>query len=238
MSQESESRPSGRQPMADADPAPAMHPPQARDDQSGRPDMPLMARIAFLLHQFNVASNRYADMFAETHNLHKTDLQALASLIEAARRGRSMNAGELSAQLHLSAPATTALLDRMSRMGHLRRRRNDFDRRIVDIHVSPEAMALGRQLFEPIARHTGRVIANFESEDQAVIERFLVQVGESVQAASEEVARASATANPGRGEDAKGTSDPGRIAGRGGHHPTPHPSRSAGGSRTRPAVAP
>lgn len=200
-----------------------------------------MARIAHHLHQFTTASSRYADVFAETHGLHKTDLQALSNLIEAARRGRSMNAGELSAQLHLSAPATTALLDRMSRAGHLRRRRNDFDRRIVDIHVSPEAMTLGRQLFEPIARHTGQVIAGFAADDQAVIERFMVQVCEAVRAAHDEVAHPDGgPGGPGGhgGAEAQGLRSPGR-AGSTQHDPGGHAAKSIRRRiASRPAVMP
>ncbi len=144
--------------------------------------------ILQLLRQVAVASGRFSDSFAESHDLHRTDLNALSVLMDSANSGRPMSAGELAGRLSLSAPATTALLDRLSRVGHVQRHRNLNDRRIVDIQVSPGAMQLGRQLFEPLSRHVGRALSKYPVGELDLMARVLRDVLAAIQDAQAEAA--------------------------------------------------
>ncbi len=144
--------------------------------------------ILQLLRQVAVASGRFSDSFAESHDLHRTDLNALSVLMDGAHSGRPMSAGELAGRLSLSAPATTALLDRLSRVGHVQRHRNLNDRRIVDIEISPGAMQLGRQLFEPLSRHVGRALGQYTVSELDLMARVLRDVLAAIQEAQVEAA--------------------------------------------------
>src|SRR5262245_5400564 len=65
----------------------------------------LMVRMRAL----TVESDRFAERFAASHGLHRTDLNALVVILDAARAGRPLTPGGLGAALNLSPPATTAL---------------------------------------------------------------------------------------------------------------------------------
>lgn len=173
--------------------------------------------IMQLLRRVTVASGRFTDSFAESHDLHRTDLNALSVLLDAGRRGRALNAGELASSLHLSAPATTALLDRLSRVGHVQRRRNTADRRIVDVEISPQAHVLGRQLFEPMGRHVGIVMSRYRDEELSLIERFLGEALQAIEDAAGEAAGARAHPGPAQARAEQGPA---------GALPPPHITRS------------
>ncbi|WP_233494239.1 MarR family winged helix-turn-helix transcriptional regulator [Renibacterium salmoninarum] len=55
--------------------------------------------------------------------------------------------------MNLSSPATTALIDRLDRAGHVERRRSGTDRRQVQLASTEKAKQTGRALFGPLARH-------------------------------------------------------------------------------------
>lgn len=143
-------------------------------------------QIIRLLRGVSVASGQFTDAIAESHELHRTDLNALSALMDAGRQGRALSAGELAARLRLSAPATTALLDRLSRVGHVHRKRNATDRRIVDIEITPHARTMGHRLFEPMGRHVSQVIERYAPEQLELIERFLAEVLLAIEAARAE----------------------------------------------------
>jgi DNA-binding MarR family transcriptional regulator len=125
------------------------------------------------LRWFNVETDRFAELFGDAHGLHRTDLNALVVVMDAARRGESISPGQLARALHLSASATTAVLDRLAAAGHIRRDRDQADRRRIGLLVSEEALRLGEQFFRPLAVELSRAWTGFDAEQRAVIARFL-----------------------------------------------------------------
>ncbi|WP_035769413.1 MarR family winged helix-turn-helix transcriptional regulator [Arthrobacter castelli] len=144
-------------------------------DDAGIPDnaRPLL----LLLQQFTVESNRFVDQLSGKHHLHRTDLNALAAIIAFVQRGEDATPGRLGESLNLSSPATTALLDRLNRAGHINRERSEQDRRQVHLSITDLAARTGKEMFAPLSRHIGEVIVGYSEEERALIERF---VGEAI----------------------------------------------------------
>lgn len=145
----------------------------------GEADDPRMQTV-HLLRAITVELHLSAGGFAERNGLHPTDLRALISLLDAARAGTPATPGWLGAQLGLNSAGTTALVDRLERLGHVRRTRDGQDRRRVLIEVSDAAVALGQSFFGPLIEDVLGVADAFDATELATIDRFLRGVTEAV----------------------------------------------------------
>ena len=100
-----------------------------------RPPQP-HAELFAAMREFTLESDRYVERVASLHGLHRTDLNALGFLIRPGREANSMTPGKLGEALNLSSPATTALVDRLERSGHVNRQRGQTDRRQVQLAMT------------------------------------------------------------------------------------------------------
>ncbi|GAB3467811.1 MarR family winged helix-turn-helix transcriptional regulator [Actinophytocola sediminis] len=121
------------------------------------------------LRQLTVELDRFIEVLSLTHGMHRTDLTAVALIVDA---GQPLSPGELAHALHLSASATTALLDRLESAGHVRRERSTTDRRRIELRVNPEAREF-RRAFAPLGRELSLGWGEFDGADRRVIARFL-----------------------------------------------------------------
>jgi DNA-binding MarR family transcriptional regulator len=126
-----------------------------------------------MLRQLNVETDRFAELFGEIHGLHRTDLNALVVIMDAAIRGEPISPTGLARALHLTASATTAVLDRLEHAGHLHRDRSAHDRRRVELHMAAAAMRLGEQFFRPLASELTHAWADLDPAERATVARFL-----------------------------------------------------------------
>ncbi|HEU5469683.1 MAG TPA: MarR family transcriptional regulator [Actinophytocola sp.] len=131
------------------------------------------AELAQLLRQLVVETDRFAEMFGAAHGMHRTDLNALTVIMDAARRGAPMSPSQLAAALHLSASATTAVLDRLEAAGHLHRDRDPTDRRRVELVMADHAMQLGQRFFTPLGAELAEAWATLTARERRTIARFL-----------------------------------------------------------------
>lgn len=145
------------------------HEPPGESDARPESDLALVR----LMRQLNVETDRFAEMFGEAHGLHRTDLNAMVVIMDAARRGERISPGELARALHLSASATTAVLDRLEEAGHVHRDRSAHDRRRIHLDLPASTLRLGEQLFRPLGVELSRAWAVFGPEERATILRFL-----------------------------------------------------------------
>ena len=143
-------------------------------------------QLMALLRAYSVETDRYVETRGSHHELHRTDLNALAVIMDASRVGEPLTPGRLGAALHLSSPATTALLDRLERNGHVRRVRSTVDRRRVDLEMTENAAVLGGALFAALGRHVGEVIAGYSEHEREIVARFLTDVIAATVAARQE----------------------------------------------------
>ncbi len=132
--------------------------------------------VALLLRRLNVELDAVGQRFAEIHGLNRTDVRALVAIMDAARGGRAMTAGGLGAAVDLSSASVTALLDRLERVGHVRRVRDPADRRRVALEMSESAMAAGAEFFGGLQRDLVAAMGSYSEEDLAVVRRFLTDM--------------------------------------------------------------
>ncbi|GIH74249.1 transcriptional regulator [Planobispora longispora] len=137
-------------------------------------------RVVHLLRAITVELDRIGERFAARHALHPTDVRALICLLDAARAGTPATPGMLGAQLGLNSAGTTAVVDRLERLGHVRRERDTRDRRRVLLTVDESAVELGWDFFGPLIQEIVAVMGRFDAAGQATVERFLGEVHEAV----------------------------------------------------------
>ncbi|MFJ1706371.1 MarR family winged helix-turn-helix transcriptional regulator [Kitasatospora sp. NPDC088346] len=149
------------------------HPPQ----ESG-PD-----RRAFggLLQGLASEMNLLGHDFAAAQGLHATDVQALLAVMRGTAGGGVVTPGRLREELALTSGAVTAVLDRLERAGHIRRTRDEADRRQVNIHYNPGASALATAWFTPVAECTDAVREEFTADQLHVVARFLGRMTEELE---------------------------------------------------------
>ncbi|MFG1920532.1 MarR family winged helix-turn-helix transcriptional regulator [Cryptosporangium sp. NPDC048952] len=128
------------------------------------------------LRRYFVEARLVTHAFADLHGLHATDLHALIEVMDAEGRGDPATPGRLGEALGLSSGATTAVIDRLERLGHIRRERTAGDRRRVYLHYDEEGMALAREYFGPLHERIYQVVGEFTEEEVAVAHRFLTAV--------------------------------------------------------------
>ncbi|WP_217991194.1 MarR family winged helix-turn-helix transcriptional regulator [Mobilicoccus massiliensis] len=108
--------------------------------------------------------------------MHPTDLRTLVLLLESDRDGRAIGPAQLAQQLGLTTAAVTSVVDRLERLGLVRRQPSATDRRRVEVRLTDEARTstlggLGH-LVATIARRVG----TYPPRDQAAVVRFLADV--------------------------------------------------------------
>jgi DNA-binding MarR family transcriptional regulator len=136
--------------------------------------------LALLLRRLTVELDAVGQRFAHLHDLGRTDVRALVAIMDAARRGDAMTAGRLGAAVELRSASVTALLDRLERVGHVRRVRDPEDRRRVVLEMSPSAMAAGGEFFGGLQRDLLAAMAGYSDDELAVVGRFLSDMTEVI----------------------------------------------------------
>ncbi|WP_282693940.1 helix-turn-helix domain-containing protein [Streptomyces sp. CC208A] len=136
--------------------------------------------LVHLLRAVTVELDLLGAEFATRHGLHPTDVRALVHLLDAARAGTRPTPGRLGEQLRLNSAGTTALVDRLERLGLVRRTRDTTDRRRVLLEVEEKATELGWAFFGPVIGEVVKAAEGFEAEELETVRRFLASVLESV----------------------------------------------------------
>jgi len=134
------------------------------------------AEIALLLRRLNVELDAVGQRFADLHGLNRTDVRALVAIMDAARRGQALTAGGLGDAVDLRSASVTALVDRLERVGHVRRVRDADDRRRVALEISESAMAAGVEHFGGLQRDLVAAMGDYSEEELAVVRRFLEEM--------------------------------------------------------------
>ncbi|MEU6216262.1 MarR family transcriptional regulator [Streptomyces sp. NPDC047022] len=129
--------------------------------------------IVHLLRAVTVELGLHSARFALRNGMHPTDVRALIALMDASRAGQDMTAGRLGSLLGLNSAGTTALVDRLERLGHVRRVRDARDRRRVLIEVDERAVDLGQTFFGPLIGQAVRLLRGYDERERAAVHGFL-----------------------------------------------------------------
>jgi DNA-binding MarR family transcriptional regulator len=155
----------------------------------GTPDTPGPPPLVRLLQEFSLEANRYVDSAGGRNDMHRTDLSALSVIMQHAARNEIVTPGVLRKELHLSSPATTALIDRLYNSGHVVRERQGTDRRQVQLRMTPKAYRDGAAMFRPLAIHMAAAMAEFTPEELDIATRFMSSMIEATVRAGQEAAQ-------------------------------------------------
>ena len=136
--------------------------------------------ITRLIRRLTVEVDAMGARFADQHGLGRTDVRALVAIMDAARRGEALTAGRLGEAVELRSASVTALIDRLERVGHLRRVRDPEDRRRVSLEMSDAAMAAGAAHFGGLQRELTAAMGGYSDEELAVVRRFLTEMTEVI----------------------------------------------------------
>ncbi|MFF4947878.1 MarR family transcriptional regulator [Streptomyces chattanoogensis] len=155
--------------MSEGEPGPGKAEPGQSEVEPG-------LQVVHRLRSVTVELDLLGAEFAQQNGLHPTDLRALICLLDAARSGTPTTPGRLGAQLGVNSAGTTALVDRLERLGHVRRVRDTRDRRRVLLEVDERAVALGELFFGPLITEIVEAMGTFTASEMATVQRFLLTV--------------------------------------------------------------
>lgn len=144
-------------------------------------------RLLQLLQDFGQASDRYVESTGGHYGTHRTDMNGLTVIMKYQRAGTSPSPRDLSRELQLSSPATTAMLDRLDRLGYIIRQRSERDRRSVHIALTDKAMAEAREMFRPLGAKMTELISSYNEQQIALLSDFMARAVAGVDEARLEV---------------------------------------------------
>lgn len=87
--------------------------------------------------------------------------------------GIPISPARLSKRISLSSGATTTLLNRLERAGHIVRTREHADRRRVTIRSSSQIAGPAIEFFAPLGRNLDAMLAGYSSAELERVEGFL-----------------------------------------------------------------
>lgn len=136
------------------------------------------------LRIFTAEIERYVVQMSHVHTMHRTDLSAIGYVMDHA----GASPGEIAEGLNLSPSATSAMLDRLERVGHVRRERVESDRRSVRVVITDQALAVGGSMFGLLATHLRTVLDTCDDEELARTAALMHRLNDAARVASREAA--------------------------------------------------
>jgi DNA-binding MarR family transcriptional regulator len=123
--------------------------------------------LAVRMHQN--ASDQVDDSATGYFGINRTDARCLDIIDQCGR----VTAGELAVASGLTTGAITTVLDRLERAGHVRRIRDDVDRRRVMVELTEDARDRAMQVYGPIASDGIAQLARYTVEELTLIRDFM-----------------------------------------------------------------
>ena len=125
---------------------------------------------------YGATFTEFSHRFASGLGLHTTDATALMEITAAEEKGAPLSPARLSERISLTSGATTALLNRLEKAGHIVRTRENADRRVVTLHSSAHVQDLADEFFGPLAVRLDAMMAKYPPELLSRFEEFLVDL--------------------------------------------------------------
>lgn len=148
---------------------------------AGRP--PGRAAVLALAQAVRTMMSRmqqYTDRVGHHAGLHRSDLAAMNIISQASQRGQRLTPSDVAHRMSLSPAAVTALVDRLAKVGHLRRQPDDHDRRRVRLIVSDQAVAVSVTMFRPLTQAMARALEPYSDEELELVTRVLNDLSAAV----------------------------------------------------------
>lgn len=134
------------------------------------------------LHDWAVSSAELNQHLAAWLSLPSSDANALGHIIWSAEEGRPLSPADLSRRIGMTTGATTVLLHRLERAGHIRRSREHTDRRRVTLRPEAATRERARAFIAAAGTEIAQVILSTPTEELRRVTAFVARLT----AASEE----------------------------------------------------
>lgn len=139
-----------------------------------------VGRVMRALSELRDAEQRLSEASQQYMRLSTQDMRAIHYLIVAKNRGAVVTPGMLTAHLGGSAAATTKLLNRLERGGHLTRHVHPTDRRAFAIEVTAETETAAMQSVGRQQAKRFHAAARLSAEERETVIRFLREMTEDL----------------------------------------------------------
>jgi DNA-binding MarR family transcriptional regulator len=159
------------------------------DRQPGEPDA---EAVRSLLARKALADARYRGALARVLGLIESDVLAMQHL---AREG-ALTPGQLGALLRLTSGGTTALVQRLERLGYVDRVPNPRDRRSALVGLSSTAGREVGAVYAPLVSDLDEAFHSLSPEDATVVLGFLERVVAASERRAEELSSRAADERP------------------------------------------
>jgi MarR family transcriptional regulator, organic hydroperoxide resistance regulator len=113
---------------------------------------------------------------ARALGVHVTDAVAVAEILWAETAERPLSPARLSDRIGLTSGATATLLNRLEVGGLVVRSREDADRRVVTLRLTPEARTRTTEFFGPTGERLDRVLDGYDDAALERVEQLLTDV--------------------------------------------------------------
>ncbi|WP_072805967.1 MarR family winged helix-turn-helix transcriptional regulator [Rhodococcoides yunnanense] len=131
----------------------------------------LESHISSDVRALSAVSEEIGRAFGSLHELRRNDFRALLLIMVADVDGTPLTAGELGTQLGLTSAAMTYLVERMIESGHIRREKDERDRRKVILRYDTHGMEVARGFFGPLGARTHSALSAVPDSDLAAAHR-------------------------------------------------------------------
>ena len=127
-----------------------------------------------LLSMTSKAMRSRADDLLAPHGHSLTTYIVLQAAQDAPKAGMSQR--ELARGMGIGGPALVRHLDRLEKEGLVRRRRDDADRRVTRITITPEGQRVRKRLQKVMDEQDEVIRSLIDPKDAAALERVLIQL--------------------------------------------------------------
>jgi DNA-binding MarR family transcriptional regulator len=152
----------------------------------------LLAELVLEIRRHQNAQDQFDEVACEHLGINRSDGRALDILDQHGR----LTAGQLAAESGLSTGAITTLLDRLERVGYVRRIRDDVDRRRVLVELTDLARERAWEIWGPIARQSDRELGRYSDSELLFMRDFLQHARELLNEHADRVRALPRPVNP------------------------------------------
>lgn len=134
-------------------------------------------RVCEAVRVLSLAIDRYVTEVSRVLGVPARDVHAMG--VVKGWPGASIGPRELGRELGVSAPATTALVTRMTGSGHAQRSEHGVDGRRVDVRLTPSGEDASRRCFAPLTEQMRSVLAELDDDTLAVVADVITRLREA-----------------------------------------------------------
>jgi DNA-binding MarR family transcriptional regulator len=133
------------------------------------------AQLATLIRQYQRDTDAFDQAVAEPIGISRTDLRCLDLLLELAMAGRAVTPARLADASGLTPSTLTSVLDRLEKVGYVRRARDQENRRQVLLELTEQFAVVTGELFGPVGEEGMRQLQQLSDAEVATLVKFFSQ---------------------------------------------------------------